>query len=77
MCVIRTATRHLTPSFYAYHPSTSQEVFVLESPDHPTSGHYWGPEESLPVTDFQPVATSSPVQTQTKQPDLYSLIQGM
>ena len=80
ICAIRTATRRLsfqTPSFYARHPSTSQEVFVPESPERPTSGHYWGPGESLPVTDFQPVATSSPVQTQTEQPDLYSLIQGM
>ena len=40
-----------TPGFYARHLSTSQEVFVPESSDHPTSGHYWGP---LPLTDFQP-----------------------
>ena len=74
------ATRRLsfqTPSFYARQPSTSRDVFIPESPDRLTNDHCWGPGESLPTSHLQPVATSSPVQTQAEQPDLFLLIQGI
>ena len=79
-CAFRNATRHLSfqiPTFCARYPSTSRDMFIPESPDRPTNSHYWGPGELLPTSGFQTVATSSPVQTQTEQPDLYSLVQGM
>lgn len=57
-----------TPSFYT-RPSTSQDLFVPESPCR----QYWGPGETLCHTTFD----TSSLETQPEQPELHSLTQSM